>query len=96
MKYAKIDAPIAHIQQVKLNGEMITIPSTYDCIRIRGDFDDLQVYLCSYEHDYEWLLADVELDSAEAIDGGIRYEHDIYDGYDVDAAIEYVLEHAKA
>lgn len=95
MKYTKIDAPIVNTQQVKINGEFITIPPTYDGIRIRGDYDRLTVYLCSFEPDTEWAFATIELDDTEAIDGGIRAEYDIYDGYDIDAAIEYVLEQAK-
>ena len=95
MKYTKIDAPIVNSQQVKLNGEMITIPSTYDGIRIRADYDRLTVYLCSFEPDTEWVLATVDLDDAEMIDGCIRTEHDIYDGYDIDAAIECALEQCK-
>lgn len=95
MKYIKIDAPIVKAQQVKLNGEFITIPSMYDGIRIRGDYDRLTVYLCSFEPDTEWAFATVELDDTEAIDGSIRTEHDIYDGYDIDAAIEYALEQSK-
>lgn len=95
MKYTKIDAPIVNTQQVKINGEFITIPPTYDGIRIRGDYDRLTVYLCSFEPDAEWAFATIELDDTEAIDGGIRAEYDIYDGYDIDAAIEYVLEQAK-
>lgn len=96
MKYTKIDAPIAHVKQIKLNGELITIPGTYDSILISGDLDDLQVYLCSYEYDAQWLLADVELDNESGEYGHIRYMHDIYDGYDIDAAIENVLEQCKA
>lgn len=95
MKYTKIDAPIVNTQQVKLNGEFITIPSTYDGIRIRGDYDQLTVYLCSFEPDTEWVFATVEFDDAESIDGGICTEHDIYDGYDIDVAIEYALEQCK-
>jgi hypothetical protein len=95
MKYTKIDAPIVNTQQVKINGEFITIQPTYDGIRIRGDYDRLTVYLCSFEPDTEWAFATIELDDTEAIDGGIRAEYDIYDGYDIDAAIEYVLEQAK-
>lgn len=95
MKYTKIDAPIVNTQQVKINGEFITIPPTYDADPIRGDYDRLTVYLCSFEPDTEWAFATIELDDTEAIDGGIRAEYDIYDGYDIDAAIEYVLEQAK-
>ena len=32
MKYTKIDAPIVNTQQVKINGEFITIQPTYDAI----------------------------------------------------------------
>ena len=96
MKYTKIDAPIAHIKQIKLNGELITIPGTYDSILISGDLDDLQVYLCSYDYDTQWLLAEVELDNVSAQYGHIRHMHDIYDGYDIDAAIEYALEQYQA
>ena len=95
MKYTKIDVPIVNTQQVKLNGEFITIPPTYDGIRIRGDYDQLTVYLCSFEPDTEWTFAIIELDDAEVIDGSIRTEHDIYDGYDIDAAIEYALKQSK-
>ena len=95
MKYTKIDAPIAHVKQVKLNGELITIPGTYDSILISGDLDKVTVYLCSYDQDTQWLLAEVELDNVNAQYGHIRHMHDIYDGYDINAAIEYALEQAK-
>lgn len=95
MKYTKIDAPLTSIQHVKINGELVVIPSTYDGIRICGDYDRLTVYLCSFEHDTEWAFAAVELDDTETIDGGIRTEHDIYDGYDIDVVIESALEQCK-
>ena len=96
MKFTKIDVPNPSIQQVKLNGEMITIPSTYDSILISGDLDEVTVYLYSYEYDSQWLLAEVELDNVNTQYGHIRYMHDIYDGYDIDAAIEYALEQYQA
>lgn len=95
MKYTKIDPPIVNVQQVKLNGKMITIPTIYDGIRIIGEYDRLTVYLCSFEPDTEWDFATVELDDAEVIDCYIRTEYDIYDGYDIDATIKYVLEQCK-
>ena len=96
MKYTKINAPLLNVQQVKLNGKMITITAIYDGISIRAEYDRLTVYLlCCFEPDIEFAFATVELDDTEAIDGGIRAEYDIYDGYDIDAAIEYVLEQAK-
>lgn len=96
MKFTKIDAPIAQIQQIKLNGELITIPSTYDSILISGDLDELSVRLYECETGDSWLLAEVELDNKDGEYGHVRHAHDIYDGYDVDAAIEYALEQAKA
>ena len=96
MKYTKIDVPEVNAQRVKLNGELITIPGTYDSILISGDLDNLQVYLCSYDYDTQWLLAEVELDNKSGEFGHIRCGFDIYDGYDIDAAIEYALEQCKA
>ena len=97
MKYTKINAPLLNVQQVKLNGKMITITAIYDGIRIRGEYDRLTVYLlCCFEPGTEFAFATIELDDAEVIDGCISTEHDIYDGYDIDAAIEHVLEQSKS
>lgn len=99
MKYTKIDKPLANIQQVKINGELIVIPSTYDYIRIIGNSYELSIYLCSYDHYYHWLLAEIEIEEVDELNEAefsiIRHERDIYDGYDIDAAIKYILDQCK-
>ena len=99
MKYTKIDTPLVECLQVKINGELIVIPSTYDYIRIIGNSYKLSIYLCSYDLDDNRLLAEVEIEEVDGLNEAefsiIQHERDIWDGYDIDAAIKYILDKCK-
>lgn len=100
MKLAHLDIPEISTSTITLNGEEIVISNAFKEVVYECQADKIIVKLYSYDNDGEMhTLATFDIEESDNIDAlellGRGYGIDIYDGYDVDAAIEWILEQCK-
>ncbi len=99
MKLASINIPEMETVTIKLNGEYIHIPREYEEVVYDCKADEITVTVFA-DHD-PWRLATFEIEESDDVDvlellSRGYYRRYLYDGYDVDAAIEWILEQCKA
>lgn len=98
MKLASLNIPETETVTIKLNGEYIHIPREYEEVVYDCKADEITVTVFA-DHD-PWRLATFEIEESDDVDVlellGHGYRHDIYDGFDVDAKIQEILEQCKA
>ena len=93
MKITNLDLPEVHIHNIIFGGKEVMIPGRFDELRVRGEYDVMELYLggASNDFSFSWLLANVELDDAI---GNFNATYEIRDGLNIDLIIEEILKGA--
>ncbi len=94
MRLTSLNIPTVDTVTIKINGEYVHIPVEYTEVIYDCKEDEITVTVFA-DHD-PLRLATYKIEESDNVDAyellGRGYGHDLYDGYDVDAAIEQILE----
>lgn len=97
MKFFDINIPAFKTTTIILNGEEFTIPGHFEAIRFTGEYGDtIKVTVISFLNGGRFhTLARTKVDLDPETVAGIAIHRDLYDGFNIDGEIAWIVEQHK-